>query len=45
MSKALKYAFLLIGGYLVLAHSTGFGRDVKATGGQVVAVTKGLQGR
>lgn len=45
MNKALKYAFILIGGYLVLANSVGFGRDIKAGGGQVVAITKGLQGR
>ena len=43
--NALKYAAVLIGGYLVVAYSTGFGRAVKATGGQAVALTKALQGR
>ena len=45
MSRALKYGAVLIGGYLVLANFTGFGKDINAAGGQAVALTKALQGR
>lgn len=45
MNRALKYSAVLIGGYLVVAYATGFGKAITATGGQAVALTKALQGR
>lgn len=43
--KILKYTFYAIGGYLVLANYTGFGKDVTSatTGG--TKFVKTLQGR
>ncbi len=45
LQKALKYGAALIGGYLVLAYSTGFGRDMSAATTFVTKTTKTLQGR
>jgi hypothetical protein len=45
VNKALKYGAVLIGGYLIVAHYTGFGKAITATGGQAVSLTKALQGR
>jgi hypothetical protein len=45
LQKSLKYGAVLIGSYLVLVYSTGFGRDVNAVTGFVVRTTKALQGR
>jgi hypothetical protein len=45
LQKALKYGAVLIGGYLVLAYSTGFGRDISAVTGFVTKTTKTLQAR
>lgn len=44
MSKALKYWAVLIGAYIVVANSTGFGRAIKATGDAGIGITKALQG-
>ncbi len=45
LQKAVKYTFVTIGAYLVLAYSTGFGRDVSAVTGFVTKTTKTLQAR
>jgi hypothetical protein len=45
LGKAIKYTFVTIGAYLVLAYSTGFGRDVNAVTGFVTHTTKTLQAR
>lgn len=45
LRQALKYGAALIGGYLVLAYSTGFGRDVNAVTGFITKTTKTLQAR
>jgi hypothetical protein len=45
LQKALKYGAVLIGSYLVLAYSTGFGRDVNAVTSFVTKTTKTLQAR
>ena len=43
--QGMKYMAVLIGGYLAVAYSTGFGRDVNAVTGFVTKVTKTLQAR
>jgi hypothetical protein len=43
--KALKYAAVLIGTYLVVVNYTGFGKDLAAATGFVTGTTKALQGR
>jgi hypothetical protein len=35
----------LIAGFLVLEHYTGFSKDVSAIGGNLVGLSKALQGR
>ena len=45
MRSALKYGFLLIAGYIVVANAPGFGRAITATGQAASGLTTALQGR
>jgi hypothetical protein len=45
MRKALTYTAALIGGYLVLANFTGFGKDLSAASSAYNSGVKTLQGR